>query len=89
MIIAVQSPSERFDDIFISNYATLNIVDELKRLKGMSAVNIVGARDYSMRIWLRPDRMAQLGLSTTDVVNAIREQNALFAVGTGGKTSQC
>lgn len=85
MIIAVQSPNERFDDIFISNYSTLNIVDELKRIKGMSAVNIVGARDYSMRIWLRPDRMAQLGLTTTDIVNAIREQNALFAVGQVGR----
>lgn len=85
MIIAVQSPNERFDDIFISNYAALNIVDDLKRIKGMSAVNIVGARDYSMRVWLRPDRMAQLGLTTTDIVNSIREQNALFAVGQVGK----
>jgi hydrophobe/amphiphile efflux-1 (HAE1) family protein len=85
MIIAVQSPNDRFDDIFISNYAALNIVDDLKRIKGMSAVNIVGARDYSMRVWLRPDRMAQLGLTTTDIVNAIREQNALFAVGQVGK----
>lgn len=86
MIVAIQSPNERFDDIFISNYATLNIVDELKRIKGMSAVNIVGARDYSMRIWLRPDRLAQLQLSTTDIVNAIKEQNALFAVGQVGKS---
>jgi hydrophobe/amphiphile efflux-1 (HAE1) family protein len=86
MVIAVQSPTDRFDDIFISNYANLNIVDDLKRIKGMSAVNIIGARDYSMRIWLRPDRMAQLELATTDIVNAIREQNALFAVGQIGKS---
>lgn len=85
MIVAVQSPQDIYDEIFISNYATINIVDELLRTEGVSDVNNIGARDYSMRIWLRPDKLAELGLTTTDVVNAVREQNAQFAVGQIGQ----
>jgi multidrug efflux pump len=85
LIIDVQSPDGRYDEIFTSNYATINIVDELLRVDGVSEAQIVGARDYSMRIWLRPDRLAQLELTTGDVINAIREQNAEFAVGRIGQ----
>lgn len=85
MIVAVQSPDETYDQIFISNYTTINVIDELQRLEGISNVQNMGARDYSMRIWLRPDRLAELELTTNDVVNAIKEQNAQFAVGQIGQ----
>jgi multidrug efflux pump len=81
MVIAVQSPDGRYDDVYTSNYASLNIIDELKRVPGTGKVVVMGARDYSMRIWLRPDRMAQLGITSDDIGNAIREENAQVAVG--------
>ena len=70
---------------FTSNYATINIVDELLSIDGVSNASIIGARDYSMRVWLRPDRLAQLGFTTGDVVGAIQEQNSQFAVGRIGQ----
>lgn len=85
LIVALQSPGGRYDEIYTSNYATINVVDELLRLDGVSNVNIVGARDYSMRIWLRPDKLAQLNMATSDVVNAVKEQNAQYAVGRIGQ----
>lgn len=85
MLIALQSPDGRYDELFTSNYASINIVDELQRIKGVSDVNIIGARDYSMRIWLKPDRMAQFELSISDVVRAIQEQNGQYAVGRIGQ----
>src|SRR5436190_23637131 len=66
-VVALLSPDNRYDTLFLSNYATLNIVDELKRLNGVADVLVFGARDYSMRVWLKPDRMAQLGITTTDI----------------------
>jgi len=86
MIVAIQSPDGRYDEIYTSNYATINVVDELLRLDGVSNVNIIGARDYSMRIWLRPDKLAQLSMTTEDVVNAVKEQNSQYAVGRIGQT---
>jgi multidrug efflux pump len=80
-IITLTSPGERYDTVFLSNYASINILEPLKRVPGVGDVQIFGARDYSMRIWLRPDRLAQFGLTAGDVVQAIREQNAQFAVG--------
>lgn len=81
MVIAIQSPDGRYDDIYTSNYASLNIIDELKRVPGAGKVEIMGARDYSMRLWLKPDRMAQLGITSDDIANAVREENAQVAVG--------
>lgn len=81
MVVAVQSPNDRYDATYISNYASLNILDELKRLPGAGKVDIMGARDYSMRLWLRPDRMAQLSVTSSDIEMAVREQNAQVAVG--------
>lgn len=85
VIIALQSPNGRFDEIYTSNYASINIVDELQRISGVSDVKIIGARDYSMRLWLKPDRMAQLGLTTADVIKVVREQNGQYAVGRIGQ----
>ncbi len=85
MIVAIQSETDRYNEIFTSNYASINIVDELKRIKGISDVQVLGAKDYSMRIWLKPDRMAQLGITTSDIAKAIQEQNSQYAVGQIGQ----
>ncbi|MDQ3215350.1 MAG: efflux RND transporter permease subunit, partial [Pseudomonadota bacterium] len=84
-VLAFYSPDGTFNDLFTSNYVTLNVLDQLKRLPGTTNVQIFGAKDYAMRIWLRPDRLAQLKLTTGDVVRAINEQNAQFAAGKIGQ----
>jgi HAE1 family hydrophobic/amphiphilic exporter-1/multidrug efflux pump len=84
-VIALDSEKGKYNTLFLSNYASLNIVDELKRVKGVGDVTVFGAQDYSMRVWLKPDRMAQLGLTTTDVSNAIKAQNAQNAAGKIGQ----
>lgn len=84
MIFALSSKLPQYDAIYLSNYALLNVIDELRRLPGVGSARLMGARDYSMRIWLQPDRLAELGLSPADVARAIREQNANFAVGSFG-----
>lgn len=81
MVIAVQSPDGRYDDVYTSNYASLNILDQLKRVPGAGKVEIMGARDYAIRLWLKPDRMAQLGITNEDIIGAVREENAQVAVG--------
>ncbi|MFO1307352.1 MAG: multidrug efflux RND transporter permease subunit [Burkholderiales bacterium] len=83
-VLAFYAPDGAHDDLFISNYVTLNVLDELKRLPGTTNVQIFGAKDYAMRIWLKPDRLAQLRLTPTDVAAAINEQNAQFAAGKVG-----
>ncbi|HVJ24361.1 MAG TPA: efflux RND transporter permease subunit, partial [Burkholderiales bacterium] len=84
-VVAFYSPDGRHDDIFISNYVTLNVLDEIKRVPGTTLVQIFGAKDYAMRIWLRPDRLAQLKLAPGDVIRALNEQNAQFAAGKVGE----
>jgi HAE1 family hydrophobic/amphiphilic exporter-1/multidrug efflux pump len=84
LVLAFYSPDDRFDDLFTSNYVTLNVLDQLKRIPGTTNVQIFGAKDYAMRIWLRPDRLAQLRLTTADLARAINEQNAQFAAGKVG-----
>ena len=85
-VVAFYSPEGRYDDIFISNYVTLNVLDEIKRVPGTTLVQIFGAKDYAMRIWLRPDRLATLKLAPGDVIRAVNEQNAQFAAGKVGET---
>ena len=84
-VVALNSEKGNYSTLFLSNYASLNIADELKRVKGVGDVTIFGAQDYSMRIWLKPDRMAQLGLTTNDIATAIRAQNAQNAAGKIGQ----
>jgi hydrophobe/amphiphile efflux-1 (HAE1) family protein len=81
LIVSLVSPDNSRDTLFLSNFATISLVDELKRIPGIADVSVLGVRDYSMRIWLRPDRLAQLGLTVTDVANALRAQNAQYAAG--------
>ena len=81
MILSFDSPDGRYDELFVSNYATLNVIDELRRIPGVGNVQVFGARDYSIRIWLKPDRLAELGLTPADVAAAVREQNTQSAAG--------
>ena len=81
LFVSMQSPDGRYDDIFMSNYASINVVTELQLIPGVSQVSIIGARDYAMRIWLKPDRMAQLEITATDIIEAIREQNSQVPAG--------
>jgi HAE1 family hydrophobic/amphiphilic exporter-1/multidrug efflux pump len=84
-VLAFYSPDNTHNDIFISNYVTLNVLDEVKRIPGTTLVQIFGAKDFAMRIWMRPDRLAQLKLTPGDVARAIGEQNAQFAAGKVGE----
>ncbi|AAQ58112.1 efflux RND transporter permease subunit [Chromobacterium violaceum] len=80
-VVSLFSPDNSHDTLFISNYALLNVVDELKRVPGVGDVVNFAGQDYSMRIWLKPDKLAQLKLTPSDVAAAIREQNSQFAAG--------
>jgi len=84
-VVAFYSPDGRYDDLFTSNYVTLNVLDDIKRLPGTTNVQIFGAKDYAMRIWLKPDRLAQLKLTPGDVIAAVNDQNAQFAAGKIGQ----
>ena len=81
VVVAVYSPDDRYDALFISNYVSQNMLDAVKRVPGTTNVQIFGAKDYAMRLWLRPDRMAQLGITVADITAAVTEQNAQYAAG--------
>ncbi|HEY3520183.1 MAG TPA: multidrug efflux RND transporter permease subunit [Rhodanobacteraceae bacterium] len=81
MVVHLISPDNRYDMLYLSNYARLHVKDVLGRLDGVGDVQIFGAGEYSMRVWLDPQKLAQRGLTTSDVVNAIREQNVQVAAG--------
>lgn len=80
-IYALTADRPEYDAIYLSNYALLNIVDELRRLPGIGDARLMGAKDYAMRIWLQPDLLAEYDLTPADIAQAIREQNANFAAG--------
>ncbi len=81
LVVSLVSPKSSYNTLFLSNYATLNLVDEVKRVPGVSDVTVFGARDFSMRVWLRPDKMALLGVTASDVATALRVQNNQYAAG--------
>ena len=83
--VSINSPDGRYDQLYLSNYAKLHLVDELSRLPGVSEVRVFGQRDYSMRVWLDPDKLAARGLTVGEVSAAIREQNAEVAPGQLGQ----
>lgn len=85
IILAMDCPDGRYSDLFVNNYATINVLNELLRVEGVSNVANIGARNYSMRVWLNPDKLAQLRITTTDVVNAIQKQNHQYAIGQIGQ----
>jgi hydrophobe/amphiphile efflux-1 (HAE1) family protein len=80
-VITLSSPGGRYDPIFMSNYALINILDDLRRVPGVGDAQLFGASDYSMRVWLRPDKVAQYNLTPSDIAAAIREQNSQYAAG--------
>ncbi len=82
MVIHMISKTDRYDQLYLSNYALLQIQDTLARIKGVGGIRIFGGRDYSMRIWLDPNRLAAVGMTSTEVVNAISAQNVQVAGGT-------
>jgi HAE1 family hydrophobic/amphiphilic exporter-1 len=77
MLVTLTSPSGAYDSNFLSNYALININDQLARINGVGQVTLFGGSDYAMRIWVRPDRLQALGLTVTDLVNAVKSQNVL------------
>ncbi|WP_447731391.1 efflux RND transporter permease subunit [Rhodanobacter soli] len=81
MVVHLTSPDQRYDMLYLSNYARLHVKDVLGRLDGVGDVQIFGAGEYSMRVWLDPQKLAQRSLTTGDVINAIREQNVQVAAG--------
>ena len=85
MVISVFSPDGAFDDVFLSNYSSINLRDALSRVAGVSDVAILGERAYGMRVWLDPQRLSSFGLTAGDVVAAIREQNLQVAAGSVGE----
>ena len=84
MYIALVSPKGTYDELFLTNYATINVVEALKRVKGVGNVQLFGA-EFGMRLWLKPDRMANLGITPTDIYRAIQEQNAQAPAGQVGQ----
>jgi len=85
MVVHLFSPNGRYDDIYLRNYATLQVKDVLARIPGAGDVEVFGSGDYAMRIWLNPDKIAAQNLTASDVVNAIREQNVQIAAGAVGQ----
>lgn len=84
MVVHLTSPDQRYDMLYLSNYALLNVKDELARLGGVGDVQLFGMGDYSLRVWLDPNKTASRNLTATDVVTAIREQNRQVAAGALG-----
>jgi HAE1 family hydrophobic/amphiphilic exporter-1 len=81
LILSIKSPGGTYDNNFLSNYTTININDAIARVPGVGQINLFGGSDYAMRVWLRPDRIAKLGITVPDIVNAINQQNQLSPAG--------
>ena len=80
-IVALTSPNARFDSLYLSNYATLRLKDEIARLPGVGSVNVFGAGQYAMRVWLDPEKMKARSLNVTDVINSLQQQNEQVTAG--------
>ena len=81
MVLAFYSPDGRYDPDYVSNYTNTQILSTINRIPGANQASIFGVPEYAMRVWLKPDRMAQLGISTSEIANAVKNQNEQFAVG--------
>src|SRR6476646_8313260 len=84
MLIALNSPKGTYTDRFLANYAYINLVDQLTRVKGVGTVQVFGAGQYAMRLWVRPDRLAKLGITVPEIVSAIQAQNTVNPAGQVG-----
>lgn len=85
MVVHLYSTDNRYDDVYVRNYASLQVKDVLARVNGVGQVQVFGSGDYAMRIWLNPEKVASLNLNASDVVNAIRQQNVQVASGAVGQ----
>src|SRR4029450_10417922 len=85
MVVHLFSPNGRYDEVYLRNYATLQVKDVLARIPGAGDVEVFGSGDYAMRVWLNPDKVAARNLTASDIVNAIREQNVQVAAGAVGQ----
>jgi multidrug efflux pump len=85
MVVAVYASDDRHDPTYVGNYTNLYVLDAIKRIPGANQAAILAIPDYAMRLWVKPDRMAQLGITTSDIVNAVKAQNEQFAVGRVGQ----
>jgi len=81
MVVHLKSPGGRYDMLYLRNYAVLNVKDQLAKIEGVGSVQLFGSGDYAMRLWLNPEKIAQLGLTADDVVAAVRKQNVQVAAG--------
>src|SRR5512145_2145414 len=81
LVISIKSPGGTYDSSFLSNYATININDNIARIQGVGQINLFGGSDYAMRVWLRPDRIAKLAITVPDIVSAINQQNQILPAG--------
>ncbi|WP_029048503.1 efflux RND transporter permease subunit [Cupriavidus sp. amp6] len=86
MVVHLVSPNDRYDTTYLRNYALINVKDRIARIQGVGQVRLFGAGDYSMRVWLNPEKIAERGLAASDVVRAIREQNVQVAAGVLGQS---
>ena len=84
MVVHLLSPNQRYDMLYLRNYAVLNVKDQLAKIPGIASVQLFGSGDYAMRIWLNPQRIAERGMTAGEVVGAIRRQNVQVAAGTVG-----
>ena len=84
-VVSIFSPANSYDEVYLSNYTSINIVDQLSRVPGVGGTSVSGKRDYAMRVWVRPDKLAKLGLTATDLRAAIREQNVQAPAGVLGQ----
>lgn len=85
MTITIQSDDPKFDEVYLSNYTTLNVVDLLRRIPGVGSLSSVGSRYYAMQIWVQPDKLADLGITVQDIQNALKDQNRESAAGALGQ----
>ncbi len=81
MLVSVYSPNGSYDQNFLSNYLTINVLDEIARIRGVGQVNVLGGSEYAMRVWIKPDQLAKLGLTVPDITRAIQEQNVIAPAG--------
>jgi HAE1 family hydrophobic/amphiphilic exporter-1 len=81
MVVSVYSPNGSYDQNFLSNYLTINILDAVARIKGVGQASVLGGSDYAMRIWVKPDQLAKLGLTVPDITRAVQEQNVIAPAG--------
>src|SRR5713101_8833341 len=81
MLIALSSPKQTYDNVFLANYAYINLVDQLTRVPGISNIQVFGAGQYAMRLWVKPDQLAKLGITVPDIITALQSQNTVNPAG--------